>query len=330
MPELDDRLSEGRKVVAAMDPPEDLWARVVLRANDGRAPVRTLIRAQHRQRRTTWIAVAAVAAAAALLGAVWVGLDDHQTVDTTPVTEVPAPPVSGDQAMAEAALITSNDIPTGWKAATSTGDQANAWSDDLDRTVADCLGIDAPDLRHDGATAASSFVSSNAENDEPIVSEVTVFASNADAGGFTDRFRDDAALQCWRSAIEQHVAHTASDGITTISGDRISRDHITTGSSTIEPSRYFVNYDNGYFSELGADSVAYRVTVPLTYEGRETDVFVDFAVVRAGRAVVQTFFQSYFTPPFSGADRTDGLQPVLLTNLVLDRIREGLSTSSRQ
>jgi len=330
MSELDDRLSEGRKVVATMEPPEDLWARVALRANDRPAPVRSLIAAQHRRRRSPWIAVAAVAAVAALLAAAWMGLDDRQTVDTTPVTEVPTPPAPEDQAMAEAALLTRDDMPAGWEAAGPEDDQAGAWSDDLDEAFADCLGIDVDDLRHDGVTAVSAFVSSNALNDEPVVSEVTVFASNADAGGFTDRFHDDASLRCYLSAIEQHVAHAASDGITTISGTALSGEDSTIGESTIEPHPYFLNYENGSYSELGADSAAYRVKVPLTSEGVETDVFVDIAVVTEGRAVVQTFFQSYFTPYRYRAGRPNNLQPVLLTNLVLDRITEGLSTSRRQ
>ena len=42
MSELDDRLKEGREVIATMDPPDDLWASVVERANNGDAAVHDL------------------------------------------------------------------------------------------------------------------------------------------------------------------------------------------------------------------------------------------------------------------------------------------------
>lgn len=105
MSELDDRLTKGRGAVAAMDPPEDLWERVVERANGGDAAVHDLTIAPRRRRPSLWLAVAAVAALFALVGALTL-LDDHQTVDTTPVTGVPSAP-------APRTIVTDHGCPFG-------------------------------------------------------------------------------------------------------------------------------------------------------------------------------------------------------------------------
>lgn len=110
MPDLERRLSEGRRAVATMDPPADLWERVVERSDHGDAIMLNWTTAPHRRRRSLWVAVAAAAVLLALVGSLTLFDDDVQTVDTvdtepqvteaTPVTvvpQVPAPPtiVSG-------------------------------------------------------------------------------------------------------------------------------------------------------------------------------------------------------------------------------------------
>jgi Tol biopolymer transport system component len=92
MSELDDRLSEGRDAVATMDPPADLWARVLERSTDGDSVVHDLTVSQHRRRPPLWLAVASVAAVLAVVVAL-MRFEDDQAVDVVPVTEVP--PVTG-------------------------------------------------------------------------------------------------------------------------------------------------------------------------------------------------------------------------------------------
>ena len=86
MSELDDRLSEGREGVATMDPPADLWARVLERSTNGDAVVHDLTISPQRRRPPLWLAVATVAAVLAVVVAL-TRLDDDQAVDTVPVTE---------------------------------------------------------------------------------------------------------------------------------------------------------------------------------------------------------------------------------------------------
>jgi hypothetical protein len=93
MSELDDRLKEGRETVATMGPPEDLWARVVERSNDGYAAVLDLtVAPQHRRRPSLWLAVVAVAACLLAVVAVAAAVTaDRQAVDTVDPAESPTP-----------------------------------------------------------------------------------------------------------------------------------------------------------------------------------------------------------------------------------------------
>jgi len=97
MPDLDGRLEELRRALEAMDPPADLWERVVERADDGERPTASHHVADRDGRLQRLLAVAAVVAAVALVGALLLRPED-QTVHTGPTTEdgrsattVPAP-----------------------------------------------------------------------------------------------------------------------------------------------------------------------------------------------------------------------------------------------
>jgi hypothetical protein len=82
---------EMERELGLIDPP-DLWDRIRADASDdGDAAVVDLTTARHRRRPSLWLAVAAVMVLVALVGALAL-LADGQTVDTTPVTEVPVVP----------------------------------------------------------------------------------------------------------------------------------------------------------------------------------------------------------------------------------------------
>jgi len=85
---------EIKRELNQIEPP-DLWERIQAdAANDGDASVLDLT-SSRRRRRSLWLAVAAVLALFALVGALAL-LDEDQTVDTTPVTEpttTTAPPI---------------------------------------------------------------------------------------------------------------------------------------------------------------------------------------------------------------------------------------------
>jgi hypothetical protein len=83
---------EIERELSLIDPP-DLWDRIQAEAaNDGDAAVLDLTAVRHRRRPSLWLAVAAVVVVLLALVGTLALLDEHETVDTTPATEVPVVP----------------------------------------------------------------------------------------------------------------------------------------------------------------------------------------------------------------------------------------------
>ena len=195
------------------------------------------------------------------------------------------------QAIADAAVLTLDDMPTGWEAAPPEDEeQQEAEEDDADQAMADCLDIDVSELQGDSPTADSRFVNSD---DEQVSSEVTVAASETEVQAGIDRIRDEAGQSCFLEVI-QYIAQDsfASDG------------DIEVGEAT---------FNELSFEDLGDDSIAFRLTVPISSQGIDVDLYVDYVLVRKGRAGVQTSFHTVFTP-------FDAAQALELTETVVDRI----------
>ena len=83
MTDLDDRLQDVRRTLETMDPPADLWQRAVEHARDGERPTPARHITDGRGRFPRLLAVAAMVAAVALIGAL-VARSDVQTIDTGP------------------------------------------------------------------------------------------------------------------------------------------------------------------------------------------------------------------------------------------------------
>lgn len=97
MADLDDRLQDVRRALETMNPPADLWQRVVERGSDGESGTLARYIAVPSRRFPRLLAVAAAVAAVALVGAL-VFRSDDQTIHTGPATggdrsvgTVPAP-----------------------------------------------------------------------------------------------------------------------------------------------------------------------------------------------------------------------------------------------
>jgi hypothetical protein len=266
--------------------------------------------------------VVAAAAAVALLAAV-AGVAVTQDGDGGPDVTASLQVDPEDQAIAAAAVLTPADMPSGWEAAppeVEAGWQAEA--EDLDQAMADCLGVDVSELEDDAPSAQSDFVNVEAANDERVVSKVTAFATEAEARAVTDRFRGEDAPRCYVAALAPQIAEGAGDGVTTLTGRNLAGDVVEIGEPTVgEISWEYL--EDGYWKTVTDDSVALRVTVPLSVDGVDVDVYADVAFVRKGRFLTQTSFQTYFLG-FDGGPAGSSLvgspTAVQLTREVLERL----------
>lgn len=67
------------------------------------------------------------------------------------------------------------------------------------------------------------------------------------------------------------------------------------------------------FGAFGDESIAFRVTIPLSVDGFDVDVYIDIVNVRVGRVVLTTTFQSVLSP-------FDTEEAARLTGIVVDRV----------
>jgi hypothetical protein len=266
--------------------------------------------------------VAAVAAAVVLLAAV-AGVAVTQDGDAGPDVTASLQVDPEDQAIADAAVLTPADMPSGWEAAPPEVEARwRAEAEDLDRAMADCLGADVSELEDDSPSAQSAFVNAEEENDERVVSKVTAFATESEARAVTDRFRGDAAQHCYAAGIEQQIAEGAGDGVTLLTGRTLPGDEVEVGESTVA-ELYWEFLQGGYWKTVTDDSVALRVTVPLSVDGVDVDVSADVAFVRKGRFLTRTSFQTYFLGfdgGSAGSSRVASPTAVQLTREVLKRL----------
>jgi hypothetical protein len=268
----------------------------------------------------------AVAAAVAVIAAAGVAVIQDQ--DRPPSVTTSAGPEDPDQAIADSAVLTADDMPIGWvPAPPKVEERWQTSQDDLDQALGDCLDVGVSELGHGYPTAASAFVNSYEENDELAASTVTVLPSAAEAQAFIDRFRQEHTKQCYLDLVGQQIAEAASNGITLLDGSVLSGDDIEIGESTI--TELFLEYlEGGFYKDLGHDSVGFRLDVPISSEGVEVDVFAVLILARSGPVLVETSFQTYFTA-FDGGPSSSGLAPqaaVRLTKKVLSRIPAAASS----
>jgi hypothetical protein len=203
---------------------------------------------------------------------------------------------AADAQAAEELNLTLRDFPAGWEAMPPDGDEDDderVWSD-----LADCMGVEAAEFDQDNPKSESpSF--SNAD-DEEVTSEVAFTATRDDAIHSIEMMQRDEMPGCYAKEIEALLR----DNLLNPSEGQEVPDDLEMGKPTVNPMS---------FAQLGDDSLAYRVTLPLSASGIDADLYVDIVVVRVGRVGVTMTFQSVFTPFDPG-------QAEELLRAVVDRI----------
>lgn len=197
-----------------------------------------------------------------------------------------------DEAIAEMALLTLDDLPAGWEAVPAEDDEDD---DELVADLARCLEVDEAELDPDNPTATSpTFTSSN---DEAVSAEVSLTPSSGDASRALEILQGDAAPGCYAEALKAEMERNL------VVGDDVP-ENVEVGEPT---------FNRISFESLGDESVAFRTTIPVSVEAFDVELYIDFVLVRVGRAGIQTTFQSQVSP-------FDTDEAARLTQIVVDRV----------
>lgn len=163
-----------------------------------------------------------------------------------------------DQAIADAALLTLQDFPPGWEAAPADDTE----DEESQREIAECVGVDYEDLYGDQFAEAESpdFTS---ENDEEVSNMVSLAVDEQQAA---DSFEIAARPEFSECVVDSLTASVEED------------DDVEVGEITINQLS---------FGSYGDQTLAFRMTIPLSAEGISIEATGDVVIVRIGRATTQ-------------------------------------------
>jgi hypothetical protein len=164
--------------------------------------------------------------------------------------------ITTDRAAADSALLTVSDLPDGWSAAEDASD------DDADAGgLASCLGVEAS--KSPASASSPRFVAEPAA----VSSTVSVLATHREADRAVTAITSPDAAGCLTDALRDALGGPLATDVP---------DGYQLGTPAVADLP---------FAELGQDSRAFRVTVPVATPRIDTALYLDVVFVRAGRAV---------------------------------------------
>lgn len=190
------------------------------------------------------------------------------TSDNGGDTGAPSEPDPQDQRIAEAALLTLKDFPAGWEAvAPEDEDDERAGQE----KIAECVGVEYDDLYDDTNAEATSPDFTN-----ELEEELSVTVSVGD---------EDRSERAFEIATRPEFRECLAEGM----NDEIKANAEADSSKGVEVGDVSVNELS--FPSLGDESLAFRMTIPISASGLDLDAVIDFVGVRVGRA--QTHLTSF-------------------------------------
>jgi hypothetical protein len=174
-----------------------------------------------------------------------------------------------DEEAAEAMLPTLADLPPGWEE--SATPEEDVEDEELNAEFAACLGVDLSELDPINPDATRDFTSAD---DEEIRVGVAFTPSPAVAHRAFEILNDDAVPRCFGEAVRATSAEGLPEGV-------------EVGDAT---------FNRLSFAPLGDESLAFRLTLPMSAEGFDVDLFFDWVFVRVGRIGIEGLFESSFAP----------------------------------
>lgn len=186
---------------------------------------------------------------------------------------------AADKALAEQALLKLSDFPTGWTSKPSS----SGGSPDIYKRFASCLHTSLGLLTGTSPRGASSPDFSYT-NQNSVSNRVGYESSPARVDEAMNVLREPQLPSCLESALNAYITYTiqhpTNPNSTLPSG-------VSVGNSTVAQMS---------FPNVGDQSIAYRVTVPVNANGLSIDIYVDLIAFVKGRAGVEMLFEAVGSP----------------------------------
>jgi hypothetical protein len=179
-----------------------------------------------------------------------------------------------DLAVAEAAMLTLNDLPVGWSSKPREEDEDD---DEFDQELADCLGVPVEEIAESTNPKAESetFV---ADDETEIEAEVVVAPTVAEAIDDFEKATSPEFLECMRAVLPALMERAAEEA-----GSEFKIRDASIGPLRIEDS--------------GERSSALRLSASVEVDSFNVDVHFDLLLAQVGRATMQVSTTSVFSTP---------------------------------
>jgi hypothetical protein len=164
----------------------------------------------------------------------------------------------GNKAILKAGVITKEDVPTEW-----TSKKSSASGDAL-KGIRACRRINsavAEARENDPRARSREFSDPVPQNATSAENAVYAFDNARAAGRFVAAYEGSAANACFEKLAEE-----------------VAKDRPTTGPPTVSPITDLQG--------VGDEALGYEIAATFTQEGGSATLYIDFVVVRVGRAVM--------------------------------------------
>jgi hypothetical protein len=189
--------------------------------------------------------------------------------------DVPVQDVAADAAAAEASLLTLSDFPAGWSEVPAE-DEDDSF-EEMNERQRECLGTDADVLNEEVEARTGDFT--NPDDDSAVTQVVSLAPSVEMAEAYMAGGSADGVAACLTAVYREGFAEAVKDA-EEMRGAELGE--ITVGALNV--------------GEIGEESFAYRVTVPVSIQGFTVDIVADLVAVRVGRSVSGLTFRAQFDP----------------------------------
>lgn len=194
--------------------------------------------------------------------------------DQAPESEDAQPETFDDDLrVAEAAVLTLDDLPVGWSSKPREDDEDD---DEFDQELADCMGIPVEEVAESGNPKAESetFL---ADDDSEVEAEVVIAPTIDEAIEDFELATSPEFLDCTREVLPALMERAAEE----------EGSEFRIADASIGPLR---------IEESGDRSAAFRLSISVQVDTFNVDIYADILIAQVGRATMQLSTMSVSSP----------------------------------